>query len=521
VTRRLVVLLLPIAVATGLLVAAYGRAREPGPGEARLAVDGTAVVVRADGYREEVDTVTLLHRGDRVTVVDGTGWLDLAGDTRLAARSASGGSPDSSLRMDRVPTLFAGDLLVEAGDPLTVDTGTASVDVAESAAHLRRSYATAVAVYSGEAGITTAGRELAVPGLREAQVSAPGRLPTRPRPLHYDGADEWDRRFLGEAMALGEELSERARAYTATLGPDEGDTPGFFELLLPQLDDEPAFGADLVEDDRSPAETLIGAAITVLGEDDPFTTRWHEVFGFRDQGAAWGLVALDQRVDANPLRGTVERALNATRYEFGTPLGIVARLGVVGGAGLDGRTGAAALAAGGPGGIGTVGGPDGSGPDGSGPGGTGPDGSGPDGTEPGGGPGSTEPGGGPTTTDPGGGGTTLPTVTIPPTTVTTTGGGGGGGGGGDDGIDDAIDDFVDTVTSIVDPVIPPGGGGGGLPTTVPPLPITTTTVRLPTTTVPPPTLPRPTTTTTRLPTTLPPTTLPPLPTSTTIRPPLP
>ena len=36
------------------------------------------------------------------------------------------------------------------------------------------------------------------------------------------------------------------------------------------------------------------------------------MFGFRDEGAAWGIVALDQAVQSQPLIGSVEQAFNTS-----------------------------------------------------------------------------------------------------------------------------------------------------------------------------------------------------------------
>ena len=81
--------------------------------------------------------------------------------------------------------------------------------------------------------------------------------------------------------------------------------------MLPGLEDEAGFGADLIDLDRAPGETLIGAAITDLGTRGDFVARWSDVFAFRDEGAAWGIVALDQAVRSDPLVGSVEEALDS------------------------------------------------------------------------------------------------------------------------------------------------------------------------------------------------------------------
>jgi hypothetical protein len=79
--------------------------------------------------------------------------------------------------------------------------------------------------------------------------------------------------------------------------------------LLPQLATEPAFDDAMVDPDRSPGETLVGAVIVVLSQHGSFVDRWSSVFGFRDDGADWGLVAADQGVDRGPLLAELDGAI--------------------------------------------------------------------------------------------------------------------------------------------------------------------------------------------------------------------
>ena len=81
--------------------------------------------------------------------------------------------------------------------------------------------------------------------------------------------------------------------------------------VLPALDEEREYNADLLDPARAPGETLVGAAIAVQGRRGTFRDRWAEVFAFRGAGAAWGLVALDQGVSSAPLLDTIELAIGA------------------------------------------------------------------------------------------------------------------------------------------------------------------------------------------------------------------
>jgi hypothetical protein len=82
--------------------------------------------------------------------------------------------------------------------------------------------------------------------------------------------------------------------------------------VLPGLSDEPEFTVNLLAPGRPAGETLVGAALADLGDRGTFGERWRSVFGFRDAGAAWGLVALDQGVDRAPLLGAITQAVDSS-----------------------------------------------------------------------------------------------------------------------------------------------------------------------------------------------------------------
>jgi len=317
-TSRLAARGLAAAVALAVVAPAGCSDGGPGQGEARLEVDGTAIVER-DGERETVHDSADLSPGDRVEITDGIGRLQLSDGVRMELRAGLDDADHSVLVMGDVPVLEAGDLLVAAPDRTEVEAAGTLVEIAEGAAQLSRQLGVGVAAYDALVHLDSAGQERDVPALREMQVPALGRPPRQPRPLTYDGVDPWDRRFLGDAMALGERLESLASGYTGSLRPGEGRTPGFFRLVLPGLEDEAEFVAGLIDVDRAPGETLIGAAIADLGKRDSFARRWTSVFGFRDQGAAWGLVALDQAVSGTPLLGTIEEAVGSSPLSFAAP----------------------------------------------------------------------------------------------------------------------------------------------------------------------------------------------------------
>lgn len=215
------------------------------------------------------------------------------------------------------PSLVANDLLVTSGnDPVKVAVAGSEVTV-NGVARMKRDLAVTVATYRGRAEIRSAARTLVVPALRQAEVPSLGVLPAETEALTYNTDDVWDRRYLGEAIDLAEQLESRAKGFTSSLRPGEGRTPGFYRLLIPALANEPGFSEDFLVPERDPGDTLIGAAIAVSGTHGSFSERWAKVFGFKAQGATWGLVAFDQEVtDTSALVKRVDEAIGAQSFAF-------------------------------------------------------------------------------------------------------------------------------------------------------------------------------------------------------------
>src|SRR5204862_4751600 len=117
----------------------------------------------------------------------------------------------SELQVLAQPAVLKGDALATAkGTPLTVGAGNADARVHDGAAHLSRALGITAASYAGDLAVTSAGRNLTVPALRQAGVPGPGLLPAAPTPLDYRADNPWDRRYLGDAIDLGEELLARS-----------------------------------------------------------------------------------------------------------------------------------------------------------------------------------------------------------------------------------------------------------------------------------------------------------------------
>jgi hypothetical protein len=125
-------------------------------------------------------------------------------------------------------------------------------------------------------------------------------------------SDSWDRRFLGDAMELGETLRSLSSAFSGTAPAGFSGDALAVAALLPGLADERALPVRLAESPNRPAgEVLVGAAIAMLAGGGSFDDRWDAVFEFRGDGAEWGIVALDRRVGGNALLTAVRQAVNA------------------------------------------------------------------------------------------------------------------------------------------------------------------------------------------------------------------
>jgi hypothetical protein len=301
-------------VAAGVLTGCRDGSPEPAPGEARLVEHTGTVEVSTDGRTWTDASGGTLQRGERVRVRRGAAVLELAHGARAELRDGS------QVAIDRRLRLITGDLLVRAGEeaPVTVDATSALASVQRGGdARFERALAFDTAVYDGAVDLRSGSRTFRVAALRQVSVPGVGLLPDPSRgrgaPLEYRPDDTWDREFLGAWMELGADLLARSNGLSGQVGRDQGRTAGYYRLLLPALEGERAFTQELVDTDADlpPGERLIGAAIVVASERErSFVARWQDAFEFRREGAAWGLVALDQRVgDRIRLVGDVDAAL--------------------------------------------------------------------------------------------------------------------------------------------------------------------------------------------------------------------
>jgi hypothetical protein len=244
-----------------------------------------------------------LGAGDHVRVIDGRAVLELPHSSKVELRAGSAvtvnGATQPAIGLDE------GDLLVETGqgDTVTIDGGTSQIAVAGSG-KLRRGVSLAAGVYEGTARLQRNEQALTVPQYRQAAVVGTGILPQAPDPLGLSPADEWDRRMLGSVMALDEQLTLIARSFEAEVPPSPG--PDLFKSLTPQVAALPITPELL--GGRAAGENLVGFTLVALDKGD-FLDRFQRIFGFRGQGASWGLVAADRAINPNPVLSDLEQAL--------------------------------------------------------------------------------------------------------------------------------------------------------------------------------------------------------------------
>lgn len=301
-----------------LAVVLAGCTDKSGPPVAgRLTVEGQAEILHPGEDRREVTGSRNLEAGDRVRVRQGTAVIQLRDDRRFELRQGS----DLELlpreaTNDILPTLVAGDLLVVSdARPLVVAAGGAEIAV-HGDARVSRGVSLVVATYEGSAQMSAGGATIAVPALRQASLPPTGTFPTKVEPLQYSSSDGWDQRYLSDAMDLSNQLNGRSDGFTSQLGPTEGRSVNFFGERFPRLAAEPAFTAALLNPARAPGDTLVGAAVTLEGTRGTFAERWASVFAFRDQGAEWGLVAMDQGVARVPLLNAIDAAISRGPTQF-------------------------------------------------------------------------------------------------------------------------------------------------------------------------------------------------------------
>ena len=323
-TRRIAIASVALLLFAGIVALTTHNGKNGGVGDARLTTKGRAIVTAVNGQRRTVTGTVAMHSGETVEAVEGAMTIELPNGSTVEGRPSFKTSDPTRVKIAQPVELLAGDLLVVATNGADVDSGGNRVHLDDgidgpSAARVSRSLAVGAAVFRGHASFDSAGQTRAIPALRTLEVSALGRPPSSPSVLKIDDAntDPWERRFLGEAIDLGHTLDGYASTYTRTIGRGNGTTVGSFKEAFPSLKEEADFTNSLLSATPHDAgETFVGAAIGSLSRRGAFADRWREAFAFRDAGANWGFVALDQGVATDPLLSALGTALNATQFPF-------------------------------------------------------------------------------------------------------------------------------------------------------------------------------------------------------------
>ena len=292
----------------GLVVVGVDRVdRTLREGEARLQTRGIVEVSVQGAPFVRTARNTILGRDDRVRVIEGGALLELPKGSVAELRA---GSAVAIAATDAAALILEdGDLLVEARqDTVKVDGGSALVSVT-GAAKLRRAASLVAGVYEGNVMLQKESDSIGIPRYRQAAAAGTGLLPDTPEPLRLSASDEWDRRLLADVLVLDERLNEFGRGFEAQLPAGEPAGPDLFRSVVPDLAAAPLTPEILAG--RAAGENLIGLVLVALDRAGDFDARVSRIFGFRTQGASWGLVAADRNLNPNPVLGNLESALGA------------------------------------------------------------------------------------------------------------------------------------------------------------------------------------------------------------------
>lgn len=313
-----------VVLAVALLAGATVTSGDPEPTPASLVLDGTAEVDTASGTRRLEAGEHALASGDRVRIVTGDAILALGGAGSLELRAASMTASASRVEIGAVPVVLDGEALIVAGaQEQAVEAGGGRLALADGAARVSRSTSALFAVYEGQGELSTAGRTLdgGLPALRQVVLADAGMLPLVPSPLRVsDPPGPWDRRFLGDTIDLTSVLDQRSIGFTTLLQDDFVPDVFFYQAVLERLLHEPGFDQSLLDQQARPVgETLVGAAIALVGDGGDFATRWRETFQLREQGGSWGIIALDQDADRASLLAVLDDAVARSPLLFAPP----------------------------------------------------------------------------------------------------------------------------------------------------------------------------------------------------------
>ncbi len=286
-------------------------------GFGRLTTTGQVQVITAQGNAHLAHSGEVLQAGDVVQVRTGQASIQLVPNGALQLRAGTKIALAATLRLTAGAVLVqpSGRTLKVAAEDATlvVPTGAAQLSMGSSAGDL------VAKVYVATSQLDVAGNAatpIAAP--REVDLTSETRFPVQPAPLRYQSADPWDRLYLAGAVAVSTELAAAADGFDAQVPAQQGDSPAFYQQLLPTLSSRDDFVSafEVVVREQpggapasKPGNYLIASVIAMRGTRGAFVDRMNDELVFFAQGAPWGFVAYDQGV--TDLAGVLNDVLTA------------------------------------------------------------------------------------------------------------------------------------------------------------------------------------------------------------------
>jgi hypothetical protein len=269
----------------------------------RRGPDGVVRVVH-EGETFEVEDRRRVEPGDVISTSGGAqARLRLEGDREIWLAT--------STIVEVIDTDAVGDergtVLADADDPTSVMFGDIEASTSRGVFRIDRMSASASAgVYAGTVDLDAPGEERErVHTYYQAAVAA-GEIQSV-APYQIDGADEWDRLWLEDVVALDEELRQLADGFSSQIrgarprlsyfqGFARGENVGVVESYLR----------------RKPADLLIAFTIANTDRARPFGRSFARAFTLHDDGAAWGLAVAIMDVRSAGMVAALERLIVGT-----------------------------------------------------------------------------------------------------------------------------------------------------------------------------------------------------------------
>jgi hypothetical protein len=234
-----------------------------------------------------------------------------------SARLEGGGGRALELGADTQATIVSagnvaleiGSALGEAGEgDLSFDSRGVGVQISEGTARLERLLGVLrVGVYSGKTRVDLAGRGVNVPPFRELDFAGGIPVDRAPRPLTLSGADEWDRRLLGDVIEFDQEISQFGTGFNNQYAGQTAE-PAFFRGFVTVSNVSFLGGVT----GQPPAEILIGLVLAErvqAAKGGSLQRLFGAALVERAAGATWGLIAKERGQDLPQLLAAVLDAI--------------------------------------------------------------------------------------------------------------------------------------------------------------------------------------------------------------------